>query len=194
LSVLVSKTRAAIKPLELDGRSHLRLVLPPAASVDVEAAVDALHRAESALARSDWHQAYAGALAARVIAARRFLAECDSIWVDAWRRRLDDVWVRASEVFAIACLEIGGAELPGAERVGDELIERAPFRESCYRLVMRAKAATGNPAEGLWVYERLRTLLRSELGTEPDLATQHVYLQLLDASNPGSPKDGPTVR
>src|SRR5437667_12034308 len=53
LSVLVSKTRAAIRPLELDGRSHLRLVLPSAASVDVEAAVDALHRAESALARGD---------------------------------------------------------------------------------------------------------------------------------------------
>jgi pentatricopeptide repeat protein len=40
----------------------------------------------------------------------------------------------------------------------------APFRESGYRLLMRALSARGNPAEALLVYDRLQRLLREELG------------------------------
>ena len=45
------------------------------------------------------------------------------------------------------------------------LIESEPYRESGYVLLMDAYAAAGNVAEGLRVFERLRTLLREELGT-----------------------------
>ena len=51
LSSLLSRLRAALAPVPLDG---LRLVLPSAAWVDLEAARDAVHRAESAIARQDW--------------------------------------------------------------------------------------------------------------------------------------------
>jgi SARP family transcriptional regulator, regulator of embCAB operon len=44
---------------------------------------------------------------------------------------------------------------------------------------MRALAASGNVAEALAVYERLRILLRDELGVDPSDAVQDAYVQLL---------------
>ena len=59
-----------------------------------------------------------------------------------------------------------GAELPAAERAARELVDAAPFRESGHLLLMRALAASGNVAEALAAYERLRILLRDELGAD----------------------------
>jgi DNA-binding SARP family transcriptional activator len=81
---------------------------------------------------------------------------------------------------ALAKLQgIGGSELPGAERAARELVEVAPFRESGHLLLMRALAATGNVAEALAAYERLRVSLRDELGVAPSEAVQEAYLGLL---------------
>jgi SARP family transcriptional regulator, regulator of embCAB operon len=44
---------------------------------------------------------------------------------------------------------------------------------------MRALAASGNVAEALAAYERLRVLLREELGVDPSDAVQNAYLRLL---------------
>lgn len=71
------------------------------------------------------------------------------------------------------------APLPGAQRAARELIEAAPFRESGHLLLMRALAASGNVAEALAAYERLRILLRDELGTDPSEAVQDAYVRLL---------------
>jgi len=116
---------------------------------------------------------------ARFVAARRFLAGHDAAWVEVWRRRLADVLVRALEAYAAASLGVGGTELPAAERSALELIERAPFRESGYRLLMEVKAVRGNAAEALHVYEQLRVRLREELGVPPSPAVQAVHRRLL---------------
>jgi SARP family transcriptional regulator, regulator of embCAB operon len=179
LTVLLSKTRTALRPADVHGRSELRLVLPADAWVDVEGALEAVHRAESAVAQQRWHEAWGVALGARLVASRQFLAGHDAAWVDAWRRRLADVLVRALETYAAASLGVGGTELAAAERAARELIERAPFRESGYRLLMEAQAACGNVAEALHVYERLRVLLREELGVAPSPAVQAVHRRLL---------------
>ena len=44
---------------------------------------------------------------------------------------------------------------------------------------MRALAASGNVAEALTAYERLRVLLRDELGVAPSETVQDAYLRLL---------------
>jgi DNA-binding SARP family transcriptional activator len=59
LAALLSKLRRALAPVPVDGT---RIVLPPAARVDVEGARDAIHRAESALVRADHPTAWAAAL------------------------------------------------------------------------------------------------------------------------------------
>src|SRR5207248_10450038 len=53
------------------------------------------------------------------------------------------------------------------ERAARALIEAEPYRDSGYVLLMEVLAARGNVAEGVRVFERLRTLVRDELGTTP---------------------------
>jgi DNA-binding SARP family transcriptional activator len=45
---------------------------------------------------------------------------------------------------------------------------------------MHALAARGNVAEALAAYERLRVLLRDELGVDPSEAVQDAYVRLVD--------------
>jgi len=182
LTILLSKLRAAAAPARLDGRAELALILPPGAVVDVEQALDAVHRAESAVAAGDWRRAWSPALTAMLVAERRLLGDCEAPWLDEWRRRLDDVLVRALECYTTACLGISGAELAGAERAARRLVARSPYRESGHRLLMEATAARGNTAEALRVYEDLRRLLREELGVAPGAAVQEVHKRLLGAA------------
>jgi SARP family transcriptional regulator, regulator of embCAB operon len=179
LNALISKTRAVVGGDVLRGRSELTLSLPEPAHVDVEVALSTLHAAESAVAVGAWRRAWSPALSALLVAQRPFLPEAEAPWAEVWRRRLFDVRVRALECHAKACLEIGGAELPSAERVARELVDVAPLRESGHLLLMRALAARGNVAEALAAYERLRILLREELGVHPSQAVQDAYLRLL---------------
>lgn len=173
LAPLLSKLRRVIV---LDG---FRVVLPPDARIDVEAAVDAVHRAESALAQGDPRRAWGPAQVAMFVAARPFLPGEDSPWIDELRRSLADLHLRALEAYAQAGLGIGGTELVAAERAGRELVRREPYRESGYRILMEALARDGNAAEALRVYDGLRTRLREDLGVAPSTQTQEAHRALL---------------
>jgi SARP family transcriptional regulator, regulator of embCAB operon len=180
LTVLLSKLRTAVGADVLAGRGSVHVVLPPGARVDVEEALDALHRAESAVVQRDWPRAWIAALCAQYVASRPLLPDQDDLpWVELWRRRLDDVLDGALEAYAAACLGLGGTELAGAERAARRLVEHNPLRETGYRLLMEVLAARGNVAEALQVYERARTVLRDELGVPPGPAIHEVHATLL---------------
>jgi pentatricopeptide repeat protein len=170
LAPLLSKLRRVI---QLDG---LRVV---AGWVDVEAAADALHRAESALAQDDPYRAWAPSQVAMFISGRPFLAGDEAPWVDDERRALGRMHLRALETYAESALRIGGTELAAAVRVGRELVRLEPYRESGYRILIDALAREGNGAEAILVYEDLRQRLREELGITPSDRTQEVYRRLL---------------
>jgi SARP family transcriptional regulator, regulator of embCAB operon len=179
LSVLLSKLRRVLGPELFSGRAQLELLLPPDAFVDVEAALDGLHRAESHVAAGEWAEAWGPAGIAYHVASRPLLQGHDRPWLDEWRRRLDDVRLRGLECFAAARLGLGGPTLPQAEQCGRQLVALAPYRESGYRILMEALEQRGNVAEALRVYDRLRVLLREELGIAPSPAVQSVYRRLL---------------
>jgi DNA-binding SARP family transcriptional activator len=179
LYALVSKLRRVVGAHRIEGRSALRLVLSDDAWVDVEAAPAAVHRAESAVARQDWPSAWVAARIAQHIAIRSLVPEADTPWLEERRRDLEGTYLRALELAAQASLRIGGGELSTAERTARALIRQAPFRESGYRYLMQALAASGNAAQALTVYETLRSLLRDELGTIPSPATKEVHRTLL---------------
>ncbi len=176
LSALISKLR---RTFEIEGRSELRLILPDDAFVDLEAAGEAVHRAESAVARGDWAAAWGPTRIAIHTANRGFLPREELPWVVEIRGRLEDLRLRALECAAEAGLGLGGPELDGAKRAARALIAAAPYRESGHRFLMLALAAEGNGAEALTVYERLRTILREELGTAPAPETQALHRRLL---------------
>jgi DNA-binding SARP family transcriptional activator len=179
LNVLLSKLRRVIGPELLAGRSQIDVVLPQDAFIDVEAALDALHRAESHVAQGEWVEAWGPSGVAYHVASRPLLQGHDHPWLDEWRRRLDDVRLRGLECFAAARLGLGGPALPQAEECGRRLIELAPYRETGHRILMEALERRGNVAEALRVYDRLRVLLRDELGIAPSPAVQTVYRRLL---------------
>jgi DNA-binding SARP family transcriptional activator len=183
LSVLLSKLRHSVGAEHLSGRNEVELLLPPATFIDVEAAMEGAHRAESAIADGRWAQAWGPAGIAYHVASRPFLTGLEAPWIDEWRRRLDDVRLRGLECFAAASLGLGGPALAQAEERARMLTELAPYRETGYRLLMEALAQRGNVAEALRAYEKLRVLLREELGIAPSPAVRGIYQQLLESTD-----------
>jgi SARP family transcriptional regulator, regulator of embCAB operon len=181
LSVALSKLRRGLGAEHVRGRAEIELLLPPATFVDVEAALEGAHRAESSIAEGQWARAWGPAGVAYHVATRPFLAGLDAPWIDQWRRRLEDVRLRGLECFAAAGLGLGGPALAQAEERARSLIELAPYRETGHRLLMEALARRGNVAEALRAYERLRVLLRDELGIAPGPTVQEVYQRLLES-------------
>lgn len=173
LAPLLSKLRRLV-PIE-----GTRLALPAETWVDVEAAADAVHRAESAIAQGAFARAWAPAQIALFTAARPLLPGEDTPWLDEQRRVLAALHLRALEAYGASTLGVGGTELAAAVRTGRELARLEPYRESGWRILMQALAAEGNVAEALQTYERLRVLLREELGVAPSAPSQELYRTLL---------------
>ena len=181
LNPLLSKLRRVFGVGSMDGRSTIRLCLPEA-QIDLEAAADAIHRAESSVARQEWARAWGPALTALLVAERDFLPGEDARWIDEIRHQLTELRLRALECYAAAALGLGGTELAAAVRAGRQLTRLAPLRESGYRYLMQALAAQDNLAEALGVYGQLSECLRDQLGVSPSPATRQLYERLLAAT------------
>jgi DNA-binding SARP family transcriptional activator len=162
----------------LEGRGDVRLVLP-GAWVDVEAAAEAIHRAEAAVARESWADVWGPARVALHIVRREFVPGESATWIDDERRSLEEIELRALECVGESSLQLGPLELDSAVRSSRELVRLAPHRESGYRILMRSLATKGNDAEALDVYEQLRVRLREDLGAAPSRATQELHQALL---------------
>ena len=181
LNPLLSKLRRVFGAGTVDGRSTVRLCLPDA-WVDVEAAAEAIHRAESSVAQQDWARAWGPALTALFVAERDLLPGEDAPWIDEARHQLTELRLRALECYAAAGLGLGRTELAGAIRAGQQLTRLAPLRESGYRYLMQALAAQDNLAEALSVYSELSERLREQLGVSPSPATRQLLQRLLAAT------------
>jgi DNA-binding SARP family transcriptional activator len=185
LSVLLSKLRHSLGPGRLRGRSEIELLLPRATFVDVEAALEGAHRAESCIAQGQWTDAWGPAGIAYHVGTRPFLTGLEATWIDEWRHRLEEVRLRGLECFAAADLGLGGPALAQAEERARMLTALAPYRETGHRILMEALERRGNVAEALRAYERLRVLLREELGIAPDPSVQAIHRRLLRQSADG---------
>jgi DNA-binding SARP family transcriptional activator len=178
LRTLLSRLRSSLGASVLVGRDELMLELPAPTWVDVEAAGYEVGRAREALHRGDARAAWALAQVPLNIASRGLLPGAQAHWIETRRRELSDLRLQALEILGRAGLSLGGTQLGSAERAARTLIEAEPYRESGYVILMQALQQQGNVAEGLRVFDRLRTLLRDELGTlpSPDALTIHQRL------------------
>src|ERR1035437_1428828 len=184
LRTLLSRLRSGLGSAALAGRDDLILSFPEPVWVDLEAAGAELQRALAALERADARGAWGLAQVPLNIASRGLLPGVQASWLGPRRRELEDLRLQSLEVIARAGLSMGGAQLTSAERAARGLIESEPYRESGYVLLIEALAARGNVAEGVRVFERLRSLLRDELGTapSPDAIAAHARLMRPEAS------------
>jgi DNA-binding SARP family transcriptional activator len=103
-------------------------------------------------------------------------------WRAARRHALADVAARHESAGRIA------AALPYAER----LVQDDPLREHAHRRLMRLHYLRGDRAAALVAYERLRELLKRELGTVPRRESRELA-QLVEASG-ALPQAAPAAR
>jgi DNA-binding SARP family transcriptional activator/tetratricopeptide (TPR) repeat protein len=192
LRTLLSRLRSALGGAVLEGRDELILHLPAPVWIDLEAASVEVERAQQALEAGDARTAWGLAQVPLNIASRGLLPSAQARWLEPRRRELEDVRFQALEVIGRAGLGLGGAQLGSAERAARTLIDSEPYRESGYGLLMEALAAQGNVAEGLRVFDRLRTLLRDELGTMPSAETIAIHERLLRPGVRSGSADQPT--
>jgi DNA-binding SARP family transcriptional activator len=66
-----------------------------------------------------------------------------------------------------------------ATEAGLAAVAGEPLRESAHRALIRAYLAEGNPGEAVGQYERLRALLRDELGVSPSPLVDRMLADLL---------------
>jgi DNA-binding SARP family transcriptional activator len=192
LRVLLTAVRRVFGSDALTGRVELRLELPSDVWIDVEEATGAVAVAEQALREGRVADASAAAHAAAAALTEPLLAGESAAWIEEARRELDDLAVSALELGASAKLQLGNPR--EAARAARELVARAPYREGGHALLMEALAAEGNTAEALIAYERVRQLLRDELGTTPSHAVSDLHARLLAGAEPeGAPAPVPAA-
>ncbi len=180
MRTLLSRLRSALGRDIVSGRDELGLSLPEPAWVDVEAAASEVWRAQRALDSGDARAAWALAQVPLNIASRGLLPGAQAAWLEPRRQELGDIRLQALEVIGRAGLSLGGTQLGSVERAARTLIDSEPYRESGYVLLMAALEAQGNVAEGLRVFEQLRSLLRDELGVVPSPEAIQAHERLLN--------------
>jgi SARP family transcriptional regulator, regulator of embCAB operon len=191
LRALVSRLRAAGTRIDLDGSALIgsglgcyHFNLPPGGWVDIEAAADAIHRAETLLRAGRPREACGWALVARMNARRPFLPGHDAGWVERRRSQLRDIHVRALDALAEIWIATGDAQL--AARDAEESIELEPYREVGYQWLMRAQAAASNLGEAARAFQRCREMLARDLGVEPSPITRAVFHQVVHGAPPAT--------
>lgn len=60
------------------------------------------------------------------------------------------------------------------------VIETDPYEEKAYRILMQRYVKSGRPGKAVQLYTRLNTLLKKELGVQPEAATTALYQGILD--------------
>ena len=182
LSVLLSRLRSVLRKA-LPGADigvepgSLGLRIPPPLRVDLEAAANAIDEAEGALRRGDTRAAWSHANVAAVIGARTFMAGEEAPWIEARRRRLSSILVRALECLAAASACHG--ELTAAIHHAEQIVAADPLRESAYQTLMRLYVQVGNAAAALRVFADCRERLREDLGASPSADLERLHLVIL---------------
>ncbi|MGZ6313707.1 MAG: ATP-binding protein, partial [Candidatus Limnocylindrales bacterium] len=187
IRTLLSRLRSALGREIVAGRDELGLALPEPAWVDVEAAASEVWRAQRALDSGDARAAWALAQVPLNIASRGLLPGTQAGWLEPRRQELADIRLQALEVIGRAGLSLGGTQLGSVERAARTLIDSEPYRESGYVLLMAALEAQGNAAEGLRVFEQLRSLLRDELGVAPSPEAIQAHARLVNPPSARQP-------
>ena len=191
LRALVSRLRAAATRIGLDGSALIgsglgcyHFNLPAGGWVDVEAAADGIHRAETLLRSGRSREACGWALVARMNARRPFLPGQDGAWVERRRSQLRDIHVRALDALAEIWIATGDPLL--AARDAEESIALEPYREVGYQWLMRAQAAAGNRGEAVRAFRRCRETLARDLGVEPSPVTRAVFHEVVHGAPPAT--------
>ncbi len=182
LRAVISKIRAAATRAGLDreligsafGCYQLRL---DGGTLDVDTAADALHDAETQMARGEARAAAASAIVTCIICARPLLPGLYNPWTLRQRDRLRDLQVAAREILGEAHATVGDYAL--SARHAEQALDLDPYREALHQRLIRSRALAGDRLGAARVFDRYRALMRDELGVEPSTETVAVFTAAL---------------
>ena len=185
MNSLVSKLRSLLSSRSLRDRGvdlvssagQYRLRLPSDGWIDLKAAASAVDQAESALRAGEPNRILGPATVAASICRRPFLSGVEGEWIEVQRMKLARQLVRALDCLSHMGLAIGEPNI--AVEASLEAVALDPYRGRSYLLLMRAHMVTGNGAEALSAYHRLRKILEDDLATSPSAEVEATYLELL---------------
>lgn len=153
--------------------------------VDLDAAAEALHNAETQLARGDVRGAAISASVTCLICSRPFLPGDYSAWTLIQRDRILRMHVEARECLAEAYLRLGRFAL--AARAAEEGLNLDAYRDSLYQLLIRSRARAGDRIGAAAVFSRYRELMLRELGVDPTPATVAAFREsVIQAAGTGA--------
>ncbi len=185
LSSLISRLRSllSVAPLKAAavslsrGSGQYKLSMPADTWTDLDAAAAAIDEADGAIRAGEPTRLLGPATVAVNVSRRPFLSGIEGDWVDSQRRKLERQLLRGLD--CLTTMWLARAEPDLAVETAVEAIERDPFRESSYQLLMKAYALGEKKPKAISVYHRLRKLLGRELGTNPSAETDAIYKGLL---------------
>lgn len=157
-----------------------RLHLPVEATVDVEEAGRLMHEARAALESGDATAARRMAGDSAAFSRADFLPGATGAWVETRQAQVRELHLQALDILCEA--STATADYDGAVAAAEEAIEREPFREPSYLLLMKAHDAAGSRAAAVRAFERCRASLRAELDIEPSPATVEAHRRIVAAT------------
>jgi DNA-binding SARP family transcriptional activator len=178
VATLVSRLRAVLGPDAIsrcaNGYRVGRTIV-----VDLTAATELVERAEAQLRAASPVAALATARRALDVLGRGDVlpGQPASELAEQARRTHRDLTRQAHHAAAHAALQTGEVHL--ARATAATAVRFDPLDETAHRALMRANWAAGERAKALAVYERLRRTLAAELGADPSLHSQQLYLDIL---------------
>jgi DNA-binding SARP family transcriptional activator/tetratricopeptide (TPR) repeat protein len=160
-------------------RGEFELRLPDDAWIDLEVIEDQATRTTQAVKDGMWDEG--ARLADQTLGLMKvFLPRLEARWIDDQRRKQMDLRHDVLEAAVKASLELGGARLPSAKRMAQELVRERPYVEKGHELLMEVHAACGDVAEATRVYHALKGMLDEELGIDrPGKAITDLNARLL---------------
>lgn len=175
LGVLVSRLRGVLGAERLE--RHPAGYALHADWLDTAALRQHVHEGESAQGAGRTTDALAAGRAAVALLRGPLLPEDDSEAAQEERTAVERYAARARLLTASAALATGASW--EALELAARCREQDPYDESALRLQLRALAATSRTAQAVSTYLEAAAALREDLGTDPEPATEQLYLELL---------------
>ncbi len=107
-----------------------------------------------------------------------YLPHLDETWVVTEREKYLKMYIKAAEELAL--LYINNKEFETSLETSQSALEFDPYYEPLHRICMRVYAALGNKSAILHQFEKCRTILLKEIGTEPSDQTIALYESLIN--------------
>ncbi|MBA3529898.1 MAG: AAA family ATPase [Propionibacteriaceae bacterium] len=162
-----------------------------AVRVDIDQAEQHANEGQSCLDRAPALAVEATRRALDLLSSGGLLAnEPDTDWAEPARAHADRLVRRVRLIAAEAALRT--ADAFGAREIAQAAVMADPLDETAWRALMRAHQLAGEPGEALAAYERLRTVLAAELGSDPAPQTRDLHLAVLREQEVASSREHQT--